>query len=145
MVRDILGMLIFVFFLAGCGEDKNKDINIISASKSQGAQPSSDTAIYFKDGVGVDFGVSPQSDKIIESSGDVRVLTYYLEYPPLDVDSAVSDILGSEGYLRVEKPAGNNDLSVIYTKSSGAILFRYKQEVAEGLVKKTKLIISWWI
>ncbi|QLF94489.1 hypothetical protein HW090_15320 [Pseudomonas sp. ABC1] len=135
-------LAIFFFcavFLSACGETGEP-------VKVTGDMPKSLTAIYFRDGVGIDFGASPVMDRVIDDKGrKLRVVTYHLDSDIKNIDSGVFAILQSEGYERIEAPKGTNDLSVKYRNSSGTISFRYKEQVSEGLVKNIRLYVSWRI
>jgi len=128
--------------LVGCDQvGEKKDVSTVQDSKT-----ASTTALYLPGGVGIDFGVAPVKDEVVDYKGsNVRIVTYQLDAEAADIDSAVSAILQTEGYKRKENPKGKNDLSVNYHSSSVKALFRYKKVVSEGFVKYTRVQVSWKI
>lgn len=140
--KNFLLVAFFLVALVGCdqaGEKKN-------VSAAQDFKESSATALYLPGGVGIDFGVAPVKDDVIDYQGDdVRVVIYRLDSETADIDSELSAILQGEGYSRKENPKGTNDLSVTYSNASGRVMFRYKVNASEGFVKHTRVLVSWRI
>ena len=87
--------------LVGCDSSENKRKDEVVAS----SQAKSDTAIYFRSGVGIDFGIKPQADVYgVESGNDYRLVTYMLDQSPEYIDSAIKPILEDAGYVRTARP-----------------------------------------
>ncbi|TRO10082.1 hypothetical protein EQ836_23305 [Ectopseudomonas mendocina] len=133
-----------IAFLVGCGEKESPEARAVSPKAERQV---SETAIYFQDGVGVDFGVKPTKDSIRESSEGKRsrVLVYeFAQQTPKDIDRAFYKILRAEGYRRKEVASEKFDLNVQYRKKdSQTIRVRYKVRIREGFDKKTVLTIQW--
>ncbi|HRL93826.1 MAG TPA: hypothetical protein PK873_09700 [Pseudomonas sp.] len=131
--------------LVGCdsGESKGKD-DVVASSQAK-----SDTAIYLRSGVGIDFGIKPFKDILgVESGNDYRRVTYLFEQSPEEIDKAIKPILEEAGYVRSIKETKGLLLHVWYEKKSAKkdfVNFRYYEHVSEGFTKKNGLHVSWYI
>lgn len=134
-----------VALLAGCDSAELKSKDQIVAS----SQEKSDTAIYFRSGVGIDFGIKPYKDFFgVEVGNDYRLVTYLLEQSPEEIDKAIKPILEEAGYVRTVKETKDIILHVWYEKKSEKrdfVNFRYFSHVGEGFSKKNGLHVSWYI
>ena len=131
--------------LVGCDSSESKGKDDVVAS----SQAKSDTAIYFRSGVGIDFGIKPYADSYgVELGNDYRLVTYLLEQSPEEIDKAIKPILEEAGYVRSIKEAKGLLLHVWYEKKSEKIdfvNFRYFKHVSEGFTKGSGVHISWYV
>ena len=131
--------------LVGCDSSESKGKDEVVAS----SQAKSDTAIYFRSGAGIDFGIKPFKDVLgVESGDDYRLVTYLFEQSPEEIDKAIKPILEEAGYVRSIKETEGLTLHVWYERESTKkdfVNFRYYEHVSEGFTKKNGLHVSWYI
>lgn len=147
MLKFILAGCVVVAgaILAGCDSSgpEAKDEVVVSS------QAKSDTAIYFRSGTGIDFGIKPHKDVYgVEGGNDYRLVTYLLEQNPEDVDKAIRPILEGAGYVRSVREPKDLILHVWYEKKSenrDFVNFRYYKHVSEGFTKERGVHISWYV
>ncbi|TRO40103.1 hypothetical protein EQ832_08525 [Pseudomonas sp. ALS1131] len=141
----VLGVMC-VALLVGCGEEEIGDVKIVPP---QSEHQVSETAIYFPDGVGIDFGLMPVKDNIREEKDGKRsrVVVYeFSKYTPEHIDIALSEVFKDGGYIRKEIPSREFDLSVQYRKENiQNVRAQYKVRLREGFDKRTVLTIFWRI
>ena len=78
--------------LVGCDSSENKGKDEVVAN----SQAKSDTAIYFRSGAGIDFGIKPFKDVLgVESGNDYRLVTYLFEQSPEEIDKAIKEARNS--------------------------------------------------
>lgn len=131
--------------LVGCDSSESKGKDEVVAS----SQAKSDTAIYFRSGVGIDFGIKPFKDFYgVEGDNDYRLVTYLLDQSPEEVDKAIRPILEEAGYVRSVRESKDLILHVWYEKKSEKrdfVNFRYYKHVSEGFTKESGVHISWYV
>lgn len=128
--------------LTGCNETNDE----IRGTLSDVPSP---TAVYFPDGVGVDFGEKPAKNEVMETETEqgrvvTRFVTYELEHDFSLIDKQLTEVLEHEGYVRTQVASKRKDrlADVRYSKGSRGIMAYYKETI-DGLSKKTILVLYW--
>lgn len=149
MFTKIAASVFCLMLLVGCEDSKKVDGVQVVVKEIQGEVEGkvSSTSIYFPGGAGIDFGLAPVSDRVIEDKvGKIRVNVYEFKESYGAVDRSVSSIMEAGEYVRKINAPGNNQLSVTYLKSGKyGVLFRYATVVRSGVEAKTLVTVSWRI
>ncbi|MDP3846170.1 MAG: hypothetical protein Q8R10_07055 [Pseudomonas sp.] len=149
MVNKVAVSAFCLMLLVGCDDSKKVDggQSVVSEHQAEAEKKANKTAIYFPGGSGIDFGMVPVSDKVLEDkNGKYRVAVYKFKESFDVVDASVSTVLTADGYARKFNAPGNNKLSVTYLKSGKyGVLFRYATVVRSDVESKTFVTVSWRI
>lgn len=147
MWKQVVAGGLSLIVLVGCDNAEKADVKSASAATEgqQAEQQENMTAIYFSEGVGIDFGRKPVSDSLAEiSAGKHRVVKYEFDEGHDVVDKTVSSVLESYGFKKEVRSVEGDLINAVYVKKGEAsILTRYRKVVREGFVKKTLLVVSW--
>lgn len=138
----------FLLLLLGCDGSSEVGGDVVKVADRAADQVASATAIYFPDGSGLDFKRKPISDMVLRNSKnkEYRNVRYEFDEQYEDIELAVASILKSSGYVRKISPGEAGVVDVYYSgKQKNTILFRYSSEAKDVGVKKTHLMVWWYL
>lgn len=135
--REIASFFFVIFFITGCCQSQDNVVETASLTE---------TSVYFKHGIGLDFGMDPISEKKTSVSGysNSSVIYELAGHAMLDVDQRITLLMSQLGCERFVRSSTKNSLSVLYKNNDGVVVaLRYRQVVVDGLKRKTFLTLTW--
>lgn len=137
MLRMKSLLLLCALVVSGC--DQGDEKNITKATRN------TETSIYFKEKVGMDFGVRPLSiKKERKQYGRDNKYSYELSGSLRDVEQRITSIMTQMGNKKVIRSSTKNSMSVVYLSQNKVLVaMRYRQAVRDGLKRKVLLTVSW--